>query len=83
MLGPAEDGGYVLIGMRRTTLSDTATRAIFEHIAWGTQNVLRQTRARLRAHGIPWRELTTLWDVDRPPDLARLRATGFSISGLA
>jgi rSAM/selenodomain-associated transferase 1 len=68
VLGPAEDGGYVLIGLRRVNAS------LFERIGWGGPDVLRETRARLAALDWRWRELATLWDVDRPEDLARLRA---------
>lgn len=69
VLGPAEDGGYVLLGVARTD------RRLFEGIAWGTSEVLDQTRTRLRELGWRWRELETLWDVDRPADWARLHAS--------
>ena len=68
VLAPAEDGGYPLIGLARMSAT------IFDDIAWGTDLVLAQTRRRLLALGWRWRELRTLWDVDRPEDLARLRA---------
>lgn len=63
---PAEDGGYVLIGMREPV------SAVFERVEWGTDRVMAQTRRRLAALGWRWRELETLWDVDRPDDLPRL-----------
>jgi rSAM/selenodomain-associated transferase 1 len=69
VLVPAEDGGYPLIGLRRVA------RRIFDGIAWGGPDVLRQTRRRFDALGWSWRELRTLWDVDRPADVARLRRT--------
>ena len=69
VFGPAEDGGYVLIGLARCP-----TPQMFEDIAWGTAMVMQQTRARLAQGKWRWRELTPLWDVDRPEDLARLRA---------
>lgn len=65
---PAEDGGYVLIGMR------SARRGAFAGIDWGSSRVMRQTRAALAALGLSWAEATTLWDVDEPGDLARLFA---------
>lgn len=67
VLSPAEDGGYALIGLRRVS------RRLFDGIAWGGPAVLEQTRARLRR--LRWRckELRTVWDVDRPEDVARLR----------
>ncbi|MBC53712.1 MAG: flagellar biosynthesis protein FlgB [Gammaproteobacteria bacterium] len=66
VLGPADDGGYVLIGLR------AATAAVFANIDWGQPKVLQQTRDRLRQAGVPWHELPRKWDVDRPEDLARL-----------
>jgi rSAM/selenodomain-associated transferase 1 len=67
VLAPAEDGGYALIGLRR------ASHAVFDGVAWGGPEVLGQTRARLRRLGWRWKELRTVWDVDRPEDVARLR----------
>jgi rSAM/selenodomain-associated transferase 1 len=67
VLVPAEDGGYVLLGVARTD------RRLFDGIAWGTSDVLCETRARLRELGWCWRELEILWDVDTPADWARLR----------
>ena len=67
VLGPAEDGGYVLIGLSRPV-----DERLFKDIDWGTDRVLEQTRARLAALGWSHRELPTRWDVDRPEDLARL-----------
>ena len=65
VLGPAEDGGYVLLGLTRTDPS------LFEGIEWGTDMVLSDTRDRLSTLGWQWRELETLWDLDRPKDLDR------------
>ncbi|MCG6934702.1 MAG: TIGR04282 family arsenosugar biosynthesis glycosyltransferase [Proteobacteria bacterium] len=65
VLGPAEDGGYVMIGMRR------AEASVFEQIEWGSAQVLQQTRDRLRTRGLRWDELATLWDIDRYQDLQR------------
>lgn len=67
VLGPAEDGGYVLIGLRR---SDAR---LFSDIEWGTARVLDQTRDRLAKLNWEYRELPLQWDVDRPADLHRLR----------
>lgn len=67
---PADDGGYVLIGARR----DEA--ALFSDMTWSTPQVLDETRRRLRQAGRSWQEPVTLWDVDRPEDLDRLRASG-------
>jgi rSAM/selenodomain-associated transferase 1 len=65
---PAEDGGYVLVGLRQPQ------PALFAGMAWSTAQVMSDTRARARALGLLVRELETLWDVDVPADLARLQA---------
>ena len=69
VLMPAEDGGYVLIGLKRC---DTT---LFNGIEWGGAEVMATTRERLRRLQWPWRELETLWDIDRPEDYRRLLAT--------
>jgi uncharacterized protein len=63
---PAEDGGYVLIGTR------TPQPAIFADIAWGTNTVLADTRARIIERRLVLIEQPPLWDVDTEADLARL-----------
>lgn len=68
VLGPAEDGGYVLVGQ------SVPNTAMFEKVNWGTPEVLQQTRQRLSAAGLAWSELATLWDVDRAEDIARARS---------
>jgi rSAM/selenodomain-associated transferase 1 len=76
VLGPTEDGGYCLLGLRRH-----APR-LFDDISWGTPLVLEQTRARLRELAWSWRELPERWDVDRPEDVNRLKSEGYlTISG--
>lgn len=66
VIGPAEDGGYVLVGARRID------RCVFSGIGWGGPEVMAATRTRLSACGLSWFELSYRWDVDRPADLARL-----------
>jgi rSAM/selenodomain-associated transferase 1 len=63
---PAEDGGYGLIGLQRPIAG------LFVGIEWGTERVMQQTRARLHAAALTWSEPATVWDVDRPEDVARL-----------
>jgi rSAM/selenodomain-associated transferase 2/rSAM/selenodomain-associated transferase 1 len=65
VLIPAEDGGYVLIGLRRPL------PGVFDGVDWSTARVLDQTRDRLRAAGARWQELPALWDVDEPADWRR------------
>ena len=63
VVGPALDGGYYLIGMSRERLG------LFRGIAWGTEQVFRQTEAAARDAGDPLRTLEPLADIDRPEDL--------------
>jgi rSAM/selenodomain-associated transferase 1 len=70
VLGPAADGGYLLVGLRRPA------PALFRGIAWSTPAVLEATRRRLRRAGLVWAELPAGWDVDSPADLRRLRRSG-------
>jgi rSAM/selenodomain-associated transferase 1 len=67
---PAEDGGYVLIGARK------AEPELFAAMPWSTAEVMDETRRRLKALGLIWQEPVTLWDVDAPDDLARMRESG-------
>jgi hypothetical protein len=68
VLGPAADGGYYLIGIRRSALN-RATPRIFGGIQWGTDAVLSQTLAIARDLKLKYRLLDTLKDVDRPDDI--------------
>jgi len=73
VLGPADDGGYVLLGLRRTN------KSLFDDIPWGSDRVLAITRARLQRLRWTWAELPMMWDVDRPADLERLAGlSGFA-----
>lgn len=67
---PAEDGGYALIGMRAPEPS------VFSAMRWSTPDVMDETRRRLRALGLSWQEPVTLWDVDVPADIARMKTVG-------
>jgi len=66
VVGPASDGGYVLVGMRRHYSE------LFKGIDWGSGQVLTQTRERLRKIKCQWHELPERWDVDRPEDVKKL-----------
>lgn len=63
VLGPADDGGYYLIGMRRF-IPD-----LFQGIDWGTSQVFSQTTTIASHLNLSWAALPTLADVDRPEDL--------------
>ncbi len=64
-LGPAEDGGYYLLGL------PALAPWLFSGMAWGTDGVLAETQRRLRAGGRPCGLLPPLADLDRPEDLGR------------
>ena len=68
VLGPAEDGGYGLVGV------NAKTPGMFSNIDWGTERVLSQTCARLNRSGLDFSLLPLIWDVDRPADLPRYEA---------
>ena len=70
VLIPAEDGGYVLIGLKWWDAR------LFAGIAWGSDQVMAATRVRLAALNWCWHELPPSWDVDRPADYERLAASG-------
>ncbi|MFC2095670.1 TIGR04282 family arsenosugar biosynthesis glycosyltransferase [Candidatus Bipolaricaulota bacterium] len=63
VLAPANDGGYVLIGMR------DRTRAVFDGIEWGRSSVLKKTIAQVDRLGISCELLEPLGDVDTVSDL--------------
>ena len=64
VIGPAQDGGYYLIGVRQSD------RHVFSGIRWGSAQVLAATLQKFRDLSWQWYELTTRCDVDRPEDLA-------------
>ncbi|MCU0577576.1 MAG: TIGR04283 family arsenosugar biosynthesis glycosyltransferase [Desulfobacterota bacterium] len=63
VIGPAIDGGYYLIGMRRDMPE------VFEAVPWGTNAVLGRTIDVLKRLSMSWALLDELSDVDRPEDL--------------
>jgi rSAM/selenodomain-associated transferase 2/rSAM/selenodomain-associated transferase 1 len=84
VLGPAADGGYYLVGLRRSALS-RAVPALFRDVAWGTDGVLAETRLRAGKIGLDPVLLEELSDVDRPEDLAvweRARAKADAEGGI-
>jgi rSAM/selenodomain-associated transferase 1 len=68
VIGPANDGGYTLIGLREPRPE------LFRGVDWGTDAVLSQTRARAELLGLRVETLASLDDLDTPGDLARLVA---------
>jgi len=66
-LGPGHDGGYYLIGMKQPQ------PALFDGIAWSTEQVIPQTLTRCRQLGLDVHQLPGRYDVDVEADLVRLR----------
>lgn len=66
VLGPAKDGGYYLIGLRRSIPE------LFDGINWGTSEVFASTRAIAQNLGLNIAVLPILADIDRPEDLLGL-----------
>ncbi|NOY90395.1 MAG: DUF2064 domain-containing protein [Deltaproteobacteria bacterium] len=72
VIGPAEDGGYCLLGLARPC------PALFVDMPWSSDCVARLTLERAAAAGLETRTLHAHWDVDVPEDLERLERTLFS-----
>ncbi len=68
VVGPACDGGYYLLGARG------GVPPVFDGPGWGGPGVLAHTLDSLEAAAIPYRLLDFWYDVDRPEDLALMRA---------
>ncbi len=67
ILGPSEDGGYYLIGLR------APYPALFEAMTWSTPHVLAETVRRATALGLRIAYLPTWYDIDTPSELKRLQ----------
>ena len=66
VIGPATDGGYYLIGLRKFVPQ------LFTNVKWGTETVFTQTLERATALGLRPVILTSLSDIDRPEDVSQL-----------
>lgn len=65
VIGPAMDGGYVLLGLRKFSPE------IFNDILWGVDSVFEETKAAFNLLDWSWHELEKKYDVDLPEDLQR------------
>lgn len=77
VLGPSDDGGYYLIGLKKLH------RELFEDIDWSTDRVLEQTIQRAREIEVPVHLLPTWYDVDDRATLHRLCQEFFGANGTA
>lgn len=69
VLGPSDDGGYVLIGSRRVVPH------MLDDITWGTDDALEQTCEQIKKMGLSVGLLEPRWDVDEPEDWVRFQLT--------
>jgi rSAM/selenodomain-associated transferase 1 len=75
VLGPSDDGGYYLIGLKELH------REVFADIDWSTERVLEQTKQRAEDAGLPVHLLPNWYDVDDRTTLGRLCAELFGENG--
>ena len=68
VLGPAADGGYYLLGLRASAL----TEKLFVGIDWSTSRVLSQTLERCEEAGLSVHRLSVAYDIDTLPDVLDL-----------
>jgi rSAM/selenodomain-associated transferase 1 len=68
VIGPAEDGGYGLIGLRRSA------PGLFRAMPWSTDRVMQETLTRARRGGLSHHTLDAVWDVDDVCDWERYRS---------
>ena len=66
-LGPTEDGGYYLVGLREPF------EGLFRNVEWSTPRAYRQTASNASRLGLRVLELPRWYDVDTSADLLRLR----------
>jgi len=69
VLGPATDGGYVLIG------ANHIEPCFFENINWGTEHVLEQSIMNIVDANYEYSLLDVLWDIDTPDDFINYKQT--------
>lgn len=63
VLGPAKDGGYYLIGLKKPF------KGLFEDISWSTETVYDSTVQKVKENGLNFGELASLSDIDNLEDL--------------
>jgi rSAM/selenodomain-associated transferase 1 len=77
VLGPAEDGGYYMIGM------NAPHAVLFHDIDWSHDAVLQQTLSRAAVGGLTVATLPYWYDIDTAQDLARLEGAAAFAAGAA
>lgn len=67
VLGPAQDGGYYLIGFQGRAVPE-----VFDNVAWSTSQVLGQTLENAKKCNLSLQILPEYFDVDLPEDLTKI-----------
>lgn len=65
VFGPAEDGGYYLIGM------STLIKEVFKNIPWSSAQTLKTSIQEAESHGYSWACVETLFDIDTIADVKK------------
>jgi uncharacterized protein len=68
VIGPAADGGYYLLGMKKFI------KELFREKEWSTDNVLLDTLLDIKKQGVAYAMLPTLNDIDEEKDLGELKS---------
>lgn len=72
VVGPVDDGGYDLLGMRRML-------SVFDQVVWSSGQVLDQTLHNIHGQHLSVQQLDTSFDVDFPDDIDRAKQAGWDI----
>ncbi len=65
---PAEDGGYVLVGLQQSY------DFLFQGVSWGSAQVMQQSINKLKKNNVSYKKLASCWDIDRLEDYQRYLA---------
>jgi rSAM/selenodomain-associated transferase 1 len=65
VIGPTKDGGYYLLGFRRSRFC----KSVFHNIEWSTDTVFEKTMAAFKRENVRVAMVRQWWDVDDPEDL--------------
>jgi glycosyltransferase A (GT-A) superfamily protein (DUF2064 family) len=74
VFGPAEDGGYGLVGICQSAMPVAVT--LFQDISWGSSTVLAQSLERAAEAQLSVVQLPVIWDVDEVADWRRYQRMG-------
>lgn len=73
VIAPAEDGGFVLLGIAVGRLPRSVASSLLRAVPWGSDGVFATIQLNAARAGLDLLRASGSWDVDRPEDLTRLR----------